>query len=46
MSNYKKSIEEKFSSTPATKSINKPESWVDANFSKEEARIREFARTR
>jgi len=46
MSKYKESIEEKFSSTPATKSINKPESRVDANFTKEEARIREFARTR
>jgi hypothetical protein len=44
MSEYKKQIDEKFSTTPATGSIKKPESKVDDKFATAEARIKEFAR--
>jgi hypothetical protein len=44
MAQYKKQIEEKFSSTPATASIQKPELNVDSKFASAEARIKEFAR--
>lgn len=44
MEDYKKQIDEKFSTTPATGSIKKPESKVDDKFATAEARIKEFAR--
>ena len=44
MEEYKKQIDEKFSSTPATGSIKKSESKVDDKFATAEARIKEFAR--
>jgi len=44
MEEYKKQIDEKFSTTPATGSIKKPESKVDDKFATAEARIKEFAR--
>jgi hypothetical protein len=44
MEEYKKQIDEKFSTTPATGSIKKPESRVDDKFATAEARIKEFAR--
>lgn len=46
MAEYKKQIEEKFATTPATTSIaKKPEYKIDNNFVKAEARIKEFAKT-
>jgi hypothetical protein len=44
MEEFKKQIDEKFSTTPATGSIKKPESKVDDKFATAEARIKEFAR--
>lgn len=44
MTEYKRQIDEKFSSTPATASIKKPETKVDDKFATVEARIREFAK--
>ena len=44
MEEYKKQIDEKFSTTPATGSIKKSESKVDDKFATAEARIKEFAR--
>jgi hypothetical protein len=46
MNNYKKEVEEKFSTTAATKSITKAEPRQDDKFSKVEARIKEFAKNR
>jgi len=46
MNNYKKEVEEKFSSTAATKSITKAEPKLDDKFAKVEARIKEFAKNR
>jgi hypothetical protein len=44
MEEYKKQINEKFSTTPAAQSIKKPETKVDDRFSTAEARIKEFAK--
>jgi len=44
MEEYKKQIDEKFSTTPATGSIKKAESQLDNKFTTAEARIKEFAR--
>jgi len=46
VNNFKKNVEEKFSTTPATKSIVKAEPKLDDKFSKVEARIREFAKNK
>jgi hypothetical protein len=46
MNQYKKEIDEKFSTTPATTTITKGEAKVDEKFAKIEARIREFAKNR
>lgn len=46
MNEFKKEVEEKFSTTAATKSITKAEPKQDDKFSKVEARIREFAKNR
>ena len=46
MNDYKKQVEEKFSSTAATKSITKAEPKLDDKFAKVEARIKEFAKNR
>jgi hypothetical protein len=46
MNEYKKQVEEKFALTPATGSIKKPEVRVDEKFSKVEARIKEFAKSK
>ena len=46
MSEFKKEVSEKFSTTPATQSIKKPESKVDDKFASVEARIKEFAKTK
>lgn len=46
MSQFKKEVEEKFSTTAATKSITKAEPKMDDKFSKVEARIKEFAKNR
>ena len=46
MTEFKKEVEEKFSTTAATKSITKAEPKQDDKFSKVEARIREFAKNR
>jgi hypothetical protein len=44
MEEYKKQIDEKFSTTPATGSIKKAESQIENKFTTAEARIKEFAR--
>ena len=46
VNNFRKTVDEKFSSTPATKSITKGEAKMDDKFSKDEARIREFVKNR
>jgi len=46
MNEFKKEVEEKFSTTAATKSITKAEPKIDDKFSKIEARIREFAKNK
>jgi hypothetical protein len=46
VSDFKKNVEEKFSTTPATKTITKPEFRMDTKFAKDEARVREFAKNR
>ena len=46
MSEFKKEVTEKFSTTPAAQSIKKPESKIDEKFASVEARIKEFARTK
>lgn len=46
MNDFKKEVDEKFSTTAATKSITKAEPKQDDKFSKVEARIREFAKNR
>ena len=46
MTEFKKEVEEKFSTTAATKSITKAEPKMDDKFSKVEARIREFAKNK
>jgi len=46
MNEFKKEVEEKFSTTAATKSITKAEPKLDDKFSKVEARIREFAKNK
>ena len=46
VSDFKKTVDEKFSTTPATKTIVKPEFKMDTKFAKEEARVREFAKNR
>jgi hypothetical protein len=46
MNEFKKEVEEKFSTTAATKSITKAEPKQDDKFSKVEARIKEFAKNR
>jgi hypothetical protein len=46
VNDFKKAVDEKFSTTPATKSITKAEPKMDNKFSKDEARVREFAKNR
>jgi hypothetical protein len=46
INDFKKEVNEKFSTTPATGSIKKPETKVDDKFSAMEARIKAFARTK
>jgi hypothetical protein len=46
VSDFRKTVDEKFSTTPATTTIAKPEFKMDTKFAKEEARVREFAKNR
>jgi tellurite resistance protein len=46
VSEFRKTVNEKFSTTPATTTIAKPEFKMDTKFAKEEARVREFAKNR
>jgi hypothetical protein len=46
VTNFKKTVNEKFSTTPATQTIAKPEFRMDTKFAREEARVKEFAKSR
>jgi sulfur relay (sulfurtransferase) DsrC/TusE family protein len=46
VTNFKKTVNEKFSTTPAVKTIAKPEFRMDTKFAREEARVKEFAKSR
>ena len=46
VNDFKKTVDEKFSTTPAVKTIAKPEFRMDTKFAREEARVREFAKSR
>jgi len=46
VSDFRKTVDEKFSTTPATTTIAKPEFKLDTKFAKDEARVREFAKNR
>ena len=46
MSEFKKEVSEKFSTTPATQSIKKPEAKIDDKFAAVEARIKAFAKNK